>query len=282
MIGRLIVPVDGSSVSWEAFDVALALAERVGTGIRLVEVATDPVDGRYARTRLDAELQQRGPFDVDVIVEVRLAVGAIADELAHLASLHPTATVVMSSHGRGRSAAVVGSVAERVLHLTFGPIILVGPNVKPTDFSGRILVGVDGSSESEMALPLAAAWAHQLRATPWIVHVTAGDSTAPRTDNDVFDTVYPARLARHLEVLTGDPVAFDELHDQHPARGVTDYAVVHDASMIIASSHGRSGLSRLVMGSVTAGFVRHATCPVTVIRLPHPVHVEERAWMWAY
>lgn len=52
--------------------------------------------------------------------------------------------------------------------------------------------------------------------------------------------------------------------------------------MIVASSHGRSGLSRLVMGSVTAGLVRHATCPVAVIRLPHPVHAEQREWMWAY
>jgi nucleotide-binding universal stress UspA family protein len=54
------------------------------------------------------------------------------------------------------------------------------------------------------------------------------------------------------------------------------------ASLIVASSHGRSGLSRLAVGSVTSGFVRHATCPVMIVRLPHPTQrwdeVDARAW----
>lgn len=224
---QLIVPVDGSPASWRAFDVALTLAPRSGSDIRLVEVATDPVDGRYARDRLDDELHRRGPFDVEVTVEVRLATGSVADELAHLVSLHPTAVVLMSSHGNGRSAAIVGSVAERLLHQTFGPIVLVGPKAQPSDFSGRIVVSVDGSRESEVALPLAADWADRLRATPWIVHVTTGEAALLRTDSDVFDTAYPARLAKHLEVVTGCSVAFDELHGQHPARALADYASRH-------------------------------------------------------
>ena len=282
MLQHLIVPVDGSTESWRAFDVALALAARSRSDVRVVEVQRDPVDGRDAQARLDLELQQRGPFDVEVTAEVRLTIDSVAEELAKFMSLLPDAVVVMSSHGRGRSAAIVGSVTEDVLHTTFGPIVLVGPDVEPSDFSGPIVVGVDGSQESELALPLAAAWAIELQTTPWVVNVATHDATTPATDNDVFDTAYPARLARDLAKFSGHAVEFDELHDRHPARAVPDYASGINASMIVASSHGRSGLSRLVMGSIVAGFVRNATCPVTVVRIPHPVHAEQPERMWAY
>lgn len=282
MVQHLIVPVDGSPESWRAFDVALALAARTRTDVRVVEVAYDPADGRAAQARLDEQLQDRGPFDVAVTTEVRLTAGSVAQELATLLSLHADSVVVMSSHGKGRSAAITGSVTEDVLHSTFGPIILVGPNIEPGDFSGPVIVSVDGSQESEIALPLAAAWAAQLQTTPWIVNVSSPDSAKVSNDNDVLGTAYAARLAKGLASFSGNAVEFDELHDRHPARAVSEYATRHDASMIVASSHGRSGLSRLAMGSITAGFVRTATCPVTVVRIPHPVHVEQPERMWAY
>lgn len=281
MVTHLIVPVDGSQESWRAFDIALALARRSRSNIRVVEVAWEPSDGRDARAALDDELRRRGPFEVDVTGDVRLTIGCVADELATVVSLHPDSVIVMSTSGRGRSAAIVGSVAEDVMRTTFGPIVLVGPNVEPNDFSGPIIVSVDGSQESELALPLAAAWAAELGTTPWIVNVSEPDETTLDSDA-AAGSAYPARLAKGLAAFSGHAVEFDSLRDQRPARAVPDYASRHGASMIVASSHGRSGLSRLAMGSVTSEFVRRATCPVTVVRLPHPVHAEQRERMWAY
>ncbi len=282
MVQHLIVPVDGSSESWRGFDVALALAKRSDSDVRVVQVADDPVDGRRIDARLNEELQRRGPFDVEVTTDVRLTIGSVADELAKLMSLHPEAVIVMSSHGKGRSAALVGSVTEDIMQQTFGPIVLVGPNVEPDDFSGPVIVTVDGSHESEIALPLATAWAAELRSTPWIVNVAAPATTTANYPGDVSESAYAARLAKDMAAFSGHAVEFDELHGRHPDRAVTEYATRHGASMIVASSHGRSGLSRLVVGSVTAGLVRTATCPVTVVRLPHPVHSEQRERMWAY
>lgn len=283
MVQHLVVLVDGSSVSWRAFDVALALAHRSGGDIHVVEVACDPVDRRSADEGLNDEMQQRGPFEVDVTVEVRLTSREVADEIADVVAGRPDSVVVMSSHGKGRSAAIVGSVTEDVLRRTFGPIVVVGPRAEVGDFSGPIIVSVDGSHESEIALPLAAAWASALRTTQWIVNVAAPTNTiAAVEDGDVLETAYPARLARELSAFSGHEVGFDELHDRHPGRAVPEYASRHDASMIVASSHGRSGLSRLVLGSVAAEFIRDATCPVTVVRIPHPAHAETPERMWAY
>ncbi len=270
MAQHLIVPIDGSETSWRGFDVALALARRTGADVDLVQVESDPVDAEHRpSSRLSAGARaaravrcQRDTPTCNLTTET---VGA---ELSRTASRRPrTALVVMAAHGKGRSAAIVGSVADDILQRTFGPIVLVGPHVEPDDFTGPLVITVDGSNESEAALPLAMAWAVELDTTPWIVHVTG--PSKPDTGGDLDDAVYLSRLAAELREASDHQIEFDELHDSNPITAVCDYAARHDASLIVTSSHGRSGLSRLAMGSVTSGFVRHATCPVLVFRLPH-------------
>ena len=271
MTSHLIVPVDGSPESWRAFAVATGLARKCDASVTVVQVEFDPVDGREAQTQIDAEVAQRDHAGVEVRTSVRLSITSVAEELETMLDETPDGLFVMASHGKGRSAAIVGSVAEDLLHRSFGPMVLVGPAAQPNDFTGRLLLTVDGSDASEKALPLGAAWAIDLGVTPWIIHVS--EPTSRATDAvggaDVFDTVYPARLASDLRQQSGHRTEFDELHDKHPITAVCEYAEREGTSMIVTTSHGRSGLSRLALGSVAAGFVRHAPCPVMVVRLPH-------------
>ncbi|MGB3737519.1 MAG: universal stress protein [Ilumatobacter sp.] len=271
MVQHLIVPVDGSPESWTGFDVACALAARCDTDIRVVHVAFAPSERGAALDVIQREIDRRTSFDVPVTLEVRIAHDTVAGELDQVLDLHPGAIIVMASHGKGRSAAIVGSVTEDMLQRSFGPLLLVGPHTRPDDFSGLVLVTVDGSEESEFALPLAAAWATDLRTSPWIVNVArpANPPAISQPPADTLETAYTARLARQLESVSGHAVGFDELHGKHAANAVAEYATTHAASLIVASSHGRSGLSRLAMGSVVSGIVRRATCPVLVVRLPH-------------
>ena len=60
---------------------------------------------------------------------MQLTTATVAEQLSSLVEATPDALVVMASHGKGRSAAIVGSVADEVLQRTFGPIMLVGPDV---------------------------------------------------------------------------------------------------------------------------------------------------------
>lgn len=274
MTQHLIVPIDGSETSWNAFDVALALAQRIDADVELVEVELDPVDAKIGRDQLMAELERRGPFDVEVTINVQLTAATVAEQLSSVVESTLDALVVMSSHGKGRSAAIVGSVADDVLQRTSGPIVLVGPNVEVDDFTGPVVVTVDGSSESEAAVPLGVAWAVVLSTTPWIVHVTG--HSKPESGGDLAGAVYLSRLAAEVRDSPDHDVQFEELHEGHPSTAVCDDATRRGASLIVASSHGRSGLSRLAMGSVSSGFVRHATCPVMVFRLPNPGHEAAR------
>jgi len=51
-----------------------------------------------------------------------------------------------------------------------------------------------------------------------------------------------------------------------PGRTIVDYAEVNDVDHIVIGSHGRKGVSRILLGSVAESVVRRATVPVTIIR----------------
>jgi nucleotide-binding universal stress UspA family protein len=51
-----------------------------------------------------------------------------------------------------------------------------------------------------------------------------------------------------------------------PARAIVEYADDHDIDQIVMGSHGRSGVTRILLGSVAESVVRDSTVPVTVAR----------------
>ena len=91
----------------------------------------------------------------------------------------------------------------------------------------------------------------------------------PGCPADVNESAYPARLARKLAKDSGHPVQFEVLHGEHVHDEVADFASSIDAALIVASTRGRTGMSRFVIGSTAAAIVRHAPCPVLLVRPPH-------------
>ncbi len=264
MIRHLIVPIDGSPESWRAFDVAVGIARRCSASIRLVEVEYDPCDVPRADRRLNEELARRAPIDVDVSLDIRLTHDSVASQIEAVERATPSSIIVMSSQGRGRSAAIVGSVTQDVLRRISGPLVLVGPNASTDLADGPVVVTVDGSPESEIAIPVAVAWADLLHTATWIV--TAADPAAGWMPDDVLESGYLVGLAAHIREASGQEVNFDVLHDSQPVRAVLDDAARRSASLIVASSHGRGASSRALLGSVTSDFVRRAPCPVIVVQ----------------
>lgn len=270
MYNRVIVPIDGSDFSWRAIGPAAALARQCDAQLELYQVVTLPDDVSTAETILReqlavANLAVEEAAATELVVEVMDE--TVATTISDHVERHPDSIVVLSSVGRGRSAALIGSIAEELIGSLYGPLVVVGPEsaTDRTDFRGNLVVTVDGSETSESALPLAAAWGIALEATPWIVLVLEPDT---RTGEDVSETSYPSRLAKSLSSSSHHEVEFEVLHDKHPARAVTDYARSIDAGLIVTSTHGRSGLARIRAGSVAMAIVHHAPCPVVLNRPP--------------
>lgn len=266
MVSHIIVPVDGSDASWRAADTAIALARRCDASVEMVEIVFDQPDVPEAVSRLTERLAERDTSGIPVATRVEVAPESVSRSIADLVDEHPDATVVMASHGRGRSAALLGSVTEELLQQIFGPILVVGPRALDPGFTGPIVATVDGSDASESALPLAAAWAIELGVEPWIVEVTEPDLAVTA---DLNESAYPARLARRLSHDCGHAVQYDVLHGRHVHDEVASFAESLGASMVVASTHGRTGMSRFVVGSTAAAFVRNAPCPVLLVRPPH-------------
>lgn len=273
---HLIVPIDGSDHALRAVDVAAALARRCDARIDIVEVVPDPDAVAPAERDLATAAGRIASTDLQIDTSTELSGGTVADGIVQVLDRSPEATIVMTSHGRGRSAAVLGSVTDDLLRREFGPLVVVGHGVDTTslDLAGPIIVTVDGSELSEAALPVAAAWAIELGVSPWIVEVANPDvPVAP----DLVETSYPARLARHLRRSSGHQTEYDVLHGHDVPAAVASYAESRRASFVVATTHGRSGMQRLTLGSTAAGIVRHASCPVVLLRPPHLTDVARAA-----
>jgi len=265
MVQRLMVPVDGSPESWRAMDVAVPLARRCDAPIDVVEVEVTERELHDAEWRVTDGIRALGVEGVEIIGHVKLTDDTVGAALAELLEQRPETTIVMSSHGRGRSAALLGSVTEDLLHREFGPMIVVGPNAHVQGLDGPLIVTVDGSDLSEQAVPLAAAWAIELGVRPWIVEV---NEPGQASSEHLVESTYVARLARHLTEDSGHPTEFEVLHGSNPADAVADFAAQIGASLVVSTTHGRTGLSRLRIGSTASAFVRRVPCPVLLVRPP--------------
>lgn len=269
MFQRIVVPADGSSRSLDAVRHAAVLAAQCDAPLEVVQVVpwmTKVAEAhRDLKSALDHLDERHGTLPARaaaVIIEgdddVATAVAKYADEV-------DGTMIVLSSTGRGRSAAVLGSVADDLVRSMFGPLIVVGPNVaEPRSLSGVFVVPVDGSSFAKSTLPLAGAWGIALGATPWVLEVLAHDAPGSRS----ADTDYTSRLAGELHELTERPVESATVRADDPARAIAEFAVANDASLIMMSTHGRTGLKRLTAGSVASATVREAPCPVVLHRPP--------------
>ena len=69
---------------------------------------------------------------------------------------------------------------------------------------------------------------------------------------------------KHLSERSGN-VNFDVLHSRHPAKELADLAERWPVNVMVMATHGRSGWSRLTLGSVAMNVVHHAICPVLLV-----------------
>ena len=263
MVQHIVTPIDGSTASWRAAGAAATLARLTNSSLTYLTVEFDPADRAPALDHLRQGVDPTQTGDLHLDLEVRITTSSVAEQIEAVVEERPGTIVVMSSHGRGRSAAIVGSVADDVLRRTFGPLVLLGPHVTSSEFSGPVLIAVDDVGDAELAVPLGVAWAIELSLEPWIVHAAPSATLLP---TDTFETGWLASLAHRFEEVSGHEIEFDAVHGRHPAADVAAYAERHEAALVVGTTHARTGLQRLAHGSVMAGLVRQATCPVLVAR----------------
>lgn len=137
----------------------------------------------------------------------------------------------------------------------------------------NILCPIDFSTNNELAVAYASSLAQVFNARLHFVH--AYEPAFAYSDAEAI-ALYstPPDLDPIRERLanlkpTVDDVAFDhEVLFGFPGSVLLDYAREHQVDLIVMATHGRSGLSRVLLGSVAETVMRHAGCPVMTIRVP--------------
>jgi nucleotide-binding universal stress UspA family protein len=194
--------------------------------------------------------------------------------------------VVMATHGRGpMERAWLGSVADHLVRALHVPVLLVRPpNAQSADLAlppspQRVVATLDGSDMAEAVLDPAADLAEALE-VPMVLlraigtHVDLGSTYLPHAAREHQEHLEEER-AEATEYLRG--IAADlESRGRAPAevkvvagaavRGILDSVDPDGADVIAMATHGRGGLRRLVLGSVTDKVVRSALGPVLVVR----------------
>jgi nucleotide-binding universal stress UspA family protein len=264
------VPVDFGPRPDRAFPVAQAFARALGARLDAMVVTSPGVDPRaddrearwHARS-VGCELDGVELRTDDHVVDGILAVAG-----------EPRTLLCMTTHARGAAAdLVLHSVSEQVLRHSPAPALAVGPRtvIAPPPRLDVLVccIGADIPLTRPL-LPVVAQWSHLLGCDPILLHVAATDAHPPAdrpVDRATSDDLVHLT---HEPSMRGVNATLRTVSDADPASGILRFASGLPGAVIVMASHGRTGLRRLVLGSVTRDVVAHSPHPVLVVPTGKP------------
>jgi nucleotide-binding universal stress UspA family protein len=268
---RLLVPLDGTPDAENILPALMPLLRMQKVRPLLLGVAP----GQESLPALELYLTRlRTALLVDGIPsEIKAEWGDPGEEILRAGKAGRFDLIAMMTHGRsGLHRELVGSVAEMVLRRSEIPVLTLRPGAKIGDWK-RMVVALDGSAEAEAVLADAAEFARTLGATLHIVRVVRPQNAKPRLTihpGDAFpvpDEALPAYLDEIAKGMAGKGLlALAETREGEPVEEILAAARETGAGLLCITTHGRTGLSRQLLGSVAESVLRSAPCPVLLRR----------------
>lgn len=263
---RILLPLDGSSDAETILATVLPLAERRPLRLTLLSAIAKsggrPAVEEYLSRAVSALRQSK----LDVHAESCL--GDPASAIVSHAVSDRADLIAMTTHGRtGLRRLLMGSVTEKVLRQAPFPLLTCRPGARMEGWAH--VVALDGSPRSESILDDILPLTRAVGATMHLLHVRSGPAAAEAERS-------LARAARHA--LAAKVEVVTELRDGAPTREILRYAEEVRAGVVALATHGRTGVDRVLMGSVAEAVLRKASCPVLLrreIRRKSPIGAEE-------
>jgi nucleotide-binding universal stress UspA family protein len=287
----ILHPTDFSEPARYAFNLAGSLAHGQGARLLVLHVAdplTDAANLMLGDPSLEKQRQRLEQLQLEapgVPFEPRLAFGGAAAEILKTARETGCDLIVMGTQGRkGLGRLLMGSVAEKVVRDAPCPVVTVkSPANEPAPEETTqppaaapihtILHPTDFSAPCEEAFRVACALAKDQSARMVVLHVAVAPPVAP-----VHQPVPPpppvdpsAKLEemRHHFQASAPEIQVDcrVAQGAAPAR-IVEAAQETPCDLIVMGTHGRTGLGRVLMGSVAEQVLRTAPCPVVTVKAP--------------
>jgi nucleotide-binding universal stress UspA family protein len=274
MLKQVLVATDLSDHSDRAVERALQLAAARRAELDIVHVMEEglPAEAQAEVAATDEnairEKLAASPFADQVKVTIDLVVGNAETDIVERAVMANADCIILGLHDRllAENLAIEGTLAETVIGNSTLPVLLV--RNEPRSPYQTVVVGIDFSSLSHAAIEAAVLIAPE--ATLHLVHAYEGDADQAHMaeqklkafvsgESRVFERAAVQAGLRELTVRTiaeqGDPR--EALKTQITSRG---------ADLLVLGTHGRTGLARTLLGSVTTDLINARLCDVLVIR----------------
>jgi nucleotide-binding universal stress UspA family protein len=279
MIERIVVPLDGSLTAESVLPQVRRLLYRHDSEVILVRAVNPPLaenailvanaEQAAAREYILGQMErlERSGVRAKYVVRIGSPVGVILDVVEE----HRATLIALATHGAtGLKRLLFGSVAEGLIRKSPVPVLLVrpfwsyevAPAVRPERAPVRnVLLPVDGSDLSLEALPGVIEFADLFEARIVLFRVLEKKEAATAADAEkqlraIAKTIEKAGVETLSVIERGEPV------DQ-----ILKAVRFHEIDLLAMTTHGRSGLSRAVTGSVTEEVLRRATVPLLIARL---------------
>ncbi len=298
MYKRILVPLDGSELAERVIPYAVSIANALSSQVSLLRIVdsvpeqwADPTHGRYLDQLTSSFRNQAMDYLEGIAAPLRregITVTCSAHEgnpselIINESSREAETLIALSTHGRsGINRWVMGSVTDKVLHGVSAPLLILRSqegNPPASLEANNIILPLDGSALSEQVLPHVVSLAKALGASVTLLRTTDISYYTPMGEDypaSMYDdliqeaTVEAEEYLKHMsQQLSNEGVGESQSYvRQGEAAGtILDMADDSPSTLIAMCTHGRSGVGRWVLGSVTDRVVRHSNRPVLVVR----------------
>ncbi len=295
MFRRILIPWDTSpnahAAQHDARALASSLAARTGASILLAHVIPFAGDSvKDAEERAQVERQARYLRDNGLDASAVTAIGPIAETILVIAQDHKADLLLLAPQQHGLFESLWRhSVSAQIFSQASLPTLITPPPAHPSEASQRsvdlletpiasVIVALDGSELAERALPYARAFAEEYQRPLLLTRVLApivawtGPEAAPflieaEEENERAALRYLQSVKQRMDAQTDLPTHMT-LRIGQPADEIRRVFEEHPGSLLVMSTHGRTGMTRALLGSVATEVMRHALAPMLIIP-PH-------------
>ncbi len=275
MFETIVVPLDGSKIAEAVFAQVRKILFRKDAELVLVQAIALPTGTEPTTPELTESLQVQATWYLEELarklegqgarVRTVLRIGDPAAVILDVAHGEKADLIAMTTHGRtGLSRWVFGSVAEKVIRAARVPVLAIRsftPAGQPAPAEElalkRILVPVADADLSLDAVGPAVEVGRLFGSAVTVLHVCEGPACAVPVPQitKAFERFREAGLEAGPLMKQGDP-----------AVQILDACRETGADLIAMTTHGRAGLSRWMLGSVTEKVLRGSTVPLLIVR----------------
>jgi nucleotide-binding universal stress UspA family protein len=264
-MNRVVVGFDFSSGSAYAVDLAIDIANRWKSDIRLVYVKEKNEAEGPIREEIERRNAAVGPLLQGIKLEYVLREGNPADELCAQAKEDNAALLIVGTHGMsGMKKSLLGRNSYRTIEQSTVPVLIVREDFNFNKALETIVVPIDSSDDTRQKVAYAATFAKTFGST---IHLL-GLYTSTTPDIRLIVDNYVKMVERYLD--KNEVKYITEKLPVEKNKNVTlttlEYAEKHNADMIAIMTEQESTFSNLLMGTFAQQMITQSKIPVLTVR----------------